>query len=514
MRNYEAEHNTALNDVERKIYRLYTKACKSVAVAITKAGIPVVDDGKLIDINDYPDLKATIDDIADALDKEVERYIASAITTAEQRSAAKAGTLVDEYWEGVQARLVKLDATADRRSAAKALPRRKKYSPRVWNTSPLFRSEMYTVVSTGIEKGTSAAKLASDLKKYLLHPDTLFRRVRTKGGALALSKAAAAYHPGRGVYRSAYKNARRLAVTEINAAYRAADCVRWQQMDFVVGIRITTSNNHPVPDICDDFKGDYPKTFIFTGWHPHCRCHAEPILKTPEEFLNGAPSSREVTTFPPKMEQWAIGQALNGKTPSLLANIGTSDSLSLLPIVAKAVKEGVNYEAVTMAKSMTSEEAAAYIGGKSKARGACVPSALAYIGARLGYDVEGLKGKKSQHFFSHNACDMGKALGHDYVRHKTRKSVFDAVMNGCVEGREYLVVSGGHAAIVRKEEGVLSYLELQDKPERNGFRAMFTHTMMVSRFGKGNFPHLTMIDIDEFKDRISFKILLGFINNR
>lgn len=55
-------------------------------------------------------------------------------------------------------------------------------------------------------------------------------------------------------------------------------------MDFVVGIEIKLSNNHPIDDICDELKGKYPKDFKFTGWHPLCRCHAVTILKTPDEM--------------------------------------------------------------------------------------------------------------------------------------------------------------------------------------------------------------------------------------
>lgn len=117
----------------------------------------------------------------------------------------------------------------------------------------------------------------------------MFRRVRDEHGQLQLSKRAKAYHPGQGVYRSSYKNARRLAATETNIAYRTSDHLRWQQMDFVVGIEIHLSNNHtlngkPFHDICDDLAGKYPKDFKFTGWHPHCRCFATSILKTPEEI--------------------------------------------------------------------------------------------------------------------------------------------------------------------------------------------------------------------------------------
>ena len=64
-------------------------------------------------------------------------------------------------------------------------------------------------------------------------------------GKLALSKNAKAFHPGQGVYRSSYKNAMRLTRTETNAAYRLADQDRWQRMDFVVGMRVHKSKNHP-----------------------------------------------------------------------------------------------------------------------------------------------------------------------------------------------------------------------------------------------------------------------------
>ena len=55
---------------------------------------------------------------------------------------------------------------------------------------------------------------------------------------------AQAYHPGQGVYRSSYQNAMRMARTEINSAYREADSIRWQQLDFIVGYEVKTSKSH------------------------------------------------------------------------------------------------------------------------------------------------------------------------------------------------------------------------------------------------------------------------------
>ena len=156
----------------------------------------------------------------------------------------------------------------------------------MWNYTNQFKEEIEAGLDLGIRTGKSADELSRDLRMFLKYPDKLFRMVRDEHGELKLSKNAAAFHPGQGVYRSSYKNARRLAVTECNMAYRSSDHLRWQQMDFVVGIEIEPSDtNHPVPDICDDLKGKYPKDFKWTGWHPHCRCHATPILKSEDEVI-------------------------------------------------------------------------------------------------------------------------------------------------------------------------------------------------------------------------------------
>ncbi len=44
-----------------------------------------------------------------------------------------------------------------------------------------------------------------------------------------------------------------------------------------------SDTNHTQPDICDTLAGRYPKDFVFTGWHPFCRCYVVPVLKTEEE---------------------------------------------------------------------------------------------------------------------------------------------------------------------------------------------------------------------------------------
>lgn len=187
------------------------------------------------------------------------------------------------------------------------------YSRRVWQDGERVERHLCDSIAEGLSEGMSAQKLSRKIREDLRYPDKLFRRVRNKYGELVLSKNAREFHPGQGVYRSSYKNAMRLARTEINTAYRTADHERWQELDFVKGIRVSLSNNHtcngvPFRDICDDLQGVYPKGFKFTGWHPQCRCMATPIMEDFEEFLkrkiNGGEARKGVEEVPKNFKEW------------------------------------------------------------------------------------------------------------------------------------------------------------------------------------------------------------------
>lgn len=203
-------------------------------------------------------------------------------------------------------------------------------SERVWKQAEDMKAAIELGIDVAIGDGRDAQQLSRDLRSYLQEPKRLYRRVRDKGGVLRLSKAAKMYHPGQGVYRSSAKNAQRLARTEINMAYRESEFLRWQKLDFVVGLRICLSNNHtimnskgePVPlvDICDELWGDYPKTFKFVGWHPQCRCYVVPILSDYDEYnqdranrlkaivrstaYKSMPSRRSVVDVPRKFREY------------------------------------------------------------------------------------------------------------------------------------------------------------------------------------------------------------------
>ena len=176
-------------------------------------------------------------------------------------------------------------------------------SDMLWNQSTLYKQELEEAISCAIQKGTSAITLSKQISKYLLDFPQLQKDYKERFG-----KASRAMDCE---YRSI-----RLAASEINMAYRQAENLRWQQMDFVVGYEIKLSNNHtcngkPFQDICDILAGKYPKDFQWTGWHPLCRCYKIPILKTEEEFLEWdgrseatTASVNEVKDVPDAFKKW------------------------------------------------------------------------------------------------------------------------------------------------------------------------------------------------------------------
>lgn len=265
---------------------------------------------KDFEFKNYPALEKRVDELVRELAQKVTRIIEDGEEEAWLEANAKNDALVDSVVKGSglpkevvsqwkQPNLNALEAFQARKIAGMGL------SKRVWALTNTAKQELELALDLGIGEGKSAAELSRDIRKYLNEPNKLFRRVRDEKGILRLSKAAKMYHPGRGVYRSSYKNALRLTQTEINMAYHSADHERWSQTDWIIGVRVSLSNNHtlngiPFHDICDDVKGVYPKDFKFIGWHPKCRCHATPELAKREEriaYLKKMANGEDVSGF-------------------------------------------------------------------------------------------------------------------------------------------------------------------------------------------------------------------------
>lgn len=226
-------------------------------------------------------------------------------------------------------------------------------SDRVWKSVRQLRDEMEVAMTVSIGEGESSSSMSRKVRQYLNNPDDMFRRFRYKKGEKDIidpdtgeitgkeivygkkwkkrikDEATGkykwidydrdSYKTGAGVYKSSARNAMRVARTETNIAYRRADNARWKDMDFVLGQRVQLSKNHPEKDICDKLQGDYPKDFVFDGWHPQCFCFATPILmdesemaKVTEAFLKGekyTPRGKQITDYPAAFKDWVKDHA-------------------------------------------------------------------------------------------------------------------------------------------------------------------------------------------------------------
>lgn len=198
----------------------------------------------------------------------------------------------------------------------------------VWNycqqTKAEFEMAMSNVIADGLEKGTSAEEVGRRIRQYLNNPDMMYRRYHTvkvlKNGQ---KKDIVTWrrkriidgrvrfveepleHVGQGVYRSARKNALRVARTEINATYHKARNERWANEPFVIGQHIHISPQHDPDedaDICDELEGYYPKDFDWDSWHSQCMCTSDPVVISGEErkqfykrMLNGEDMSSYIS---------------------------------------------------------------------------------------------------------------------------------------------------------------------------------------------------------------------------
>lgn len=311
---FDKQHKQNIKQQEKRIDTLYKNAIDEI-VSISNA-ISKIKPDTPFSFSDYPITRKRLNDLLVSFKKQMEVAILSGVRSAWTLANNKNNELANRVFGDNVGKLTQRQYRqyySNNEEARQAFEQRKinslSLSERVWNYADQFKNEMELGLDIGIRNGRSADALSRDLRSYLKEPNKLFRRVRNEYGQLVLSERAKNYNPGRGVYRSSYKNARRLAATETNTAYRTADHLRWEKMDFVVGIEIHLSNNHtlngkPFHDICDELAGKYPKSFKFTGWHPHCRCFATTILKTPDEIKSGKPSKNEIKELPSNFKEW------------------------------------------------------------------------------------------------------------------------------------------------------------------------------------------------------------------
>jgi len=283
--SYQSRQAAKVNALTKKIKKVYEESINQIVYKSTSFPYK----GELFSLSSFPQIEKLVNAEIAKMKADIYAAVINGVEDSWDLANEHNNLIIDKRLAGRIA-LPKVSKIMydPNKSALDAFTSRKEkglnLSERVWNSLDPFKAELEQGLGIGLGKGQSAASLASELKQYLNEPDRLFRKVRGEDGELYLSKAARNYHPGQGVYRSSYQNARRLTRTETNLAYRYSDHERWQNMPFIVGIEIRVSNSHGIADICDDLKGMYPKDYKFGGWHPACKCFSVSIQMTDDEY--------------------------------------------------------------------------------------------------------------------------------------------------------------------------------------------------------------------------------------
>lgn len=287
---FDNAHYKATAAYTRAVNSLFDKATSDIADFANKEDY---EPNKPFSFDDYPKAKARLQTTLKGLAKKMQAVIELGSRKQWLFACQKNDEFIASIFDTTKLTKGRMKKMQDRNlDALQSFQQRKvggmNLSERVWKYTEQYKEQIEIGLDVGLGEGRSAQQLSRDLRQNLQDPNRLFRRVRDKRGNLHLSKAAKAFHPGTGVYRSSYKNAMRLTRSEVNMAYREADHLRWQQLDFVVGFEVQRSNHEPKCKckLCERLVGKYPKWFKFKGWHPQCLCYATAILMDEEDFDN------------------------------------------------------------------------------------------------------------------------------------------------------------------------------------------------------------------------------------
>ena len=261
---------------------------------------------------------------------------------------------------------------------------------------------------------------------------------------------------------------------------------------------------------CQDVQGTYkyprvPKDIYRR--HQRCRCTVDYDPKSGK-----------------KQNVWSKTWSKSDKSDKIETrkNIGIQPEVSQVRKLALQI--GITSNPITKSpKKLTEEEIIQAISGGDKTKGSCSSAAFAYIGNKGGYTVLDFRGGESCDFFSRNSrINMIGSLPGVKMHVAKNTNDFKAtkeLLENIENGNEYYLATGRHAAIIRKNDNLVEYLELQSKIV-NGFKP-FDDTVLKKRF-KAQKSHAVrgrkydvdsyLIDVNSLKDNPEFHNILSFLN--
>lgn len=190
-------------------------------------------------------------------------------------------------------------------------------------------------------------------------------------------------------------------------------------------------------------------------------------------------------------------------------------------------KSGIGYNQPEEYKVIPSEqEIIDKISGGDMTKGSCATQCLVYAGNKAGYDVEDFRGGESQSEFSlrKNNIERYKELGANIVVEEGKNdfTIAHKLMKQMEPDKEYILMTGHHAAIVRKTESGFEYLETQSS-RSNGWKKFNGDDTLKYRFacqkshsfyGQSYSVSNATVEVDSIKKSKDLQETLGYVNTK
>lgn len=182
--------------------------------------------------------------------------------------------------------------------------------------------------------------------------------------------------------------------------------------------------------------------------------------------------------------------------------------------------------------SMTENDIIRFVAGGDETVGSCASAALAYVGDKAGFEVRDFRDGDSRKFFAlvmNNKEVLKIGKGYREEADFNEKDAAVRLLNSMEEGKQYVLGTGRHMSVVKKENGDFMYLELQSSGHdgtTNGWHSMkkrygTVKKALTGRFGcvsRGKFAKFgvkqtaRMVDIDALGKSKEFQKILGYLN--
>ena len=415
----------------------------------------------------------------------------------------------------------------------------KNYSERIWDNSRKLAGTLRDTMSAGIHRGLSIPKLSQMVQERM----------------------------GVGEHE-----ATRLVRTELNYVHNQANIASLKDSGFRYYKFVATLDKR-TSSMCRNRDGEIiPIEDAAAGrslppLHPHCRSTIVGSLGEGKGGQKGTRIARDGKgnkVYVPKqmtykdykavyidqsksIDQWAKEAGLAGNlakyTPKVAGKLPDNGGI-IEPTKEVEHSEAYNelmknmsgnkVEAVPVNRlpnQLSSQEIIERLAGGDRTKGSCSSLAFAYIANRHQLDVLDFRGGRSQEAFSmnYNIRKMANLLNvkSDIAMVKAEaRGAADYLLSDKIRyDKEYYLAVGRHAAIIRKTERGLEYLELQSGRQNgwmpfdrfgsveNTLRRRFGCRVTVDRsHGKVWEKKVIVMDVDSFADCDEFAELMKYIN--